>query len=926
MKQKYNIQLVAFLVLSNFLFACQREFDNLADPAIPFPEPSELAISRVNESALALQWEYEHIGEEGFKVEQNNTKNNSWESLRDPIPYNNTGQYKVEITNLPPGKYKFRVFGYFKQRNGEYIDKEWTQLDNPTISISGNKTFVPVSDTITKVRLSTTETLHKEKGVCWSLGTKEATLKDNYLKMSSDSISISKLNLVPSQMYYIRTYLTNYIDTVYSKEYASMRTEQDVPFPVTMPPKDITNSSVRLGGDATFDGGYPILECGICYGTDSTTNQTVKCPNIAVYDTLISNLSGNTTYYVKAYAINEKGTGCGEIISFTTLPTDLPKVETGIISNVSYKSATCTGNVITDEGAPIIECGICYSTNPVPTTDDFTVKATPGIGSFTVNLTGLTDNTVYYIRAFAINEGGTGYGDEVKSFKTIEIILPKVETGAISDILYNTVTCTGNVVDGGGGAVTECGICYSKNPVPTTADFKVSATPGIGSFSVTLKELTANTDYYVRAFAVNEKGPGYGEIKSFKTLPPVAPTVQTLSVSDRGSRSAKINAIISNNGGAAIIESGICWGTSNNPTVEQNMGMTTNGPTAIGNFTHSAIGLTQDTEYYVRAYAKNQSGLTGYGVSLNFTTQTPWRQIDDFPGTARNSVISFSIENVGYVGLGTNALPEAVSKTWYSDIWAFDGTAWSPKTFFQGGDRDAAVSFTIGTDVYIGLGWGGSNNTPVDFWKYNPEANAWDPIANFTGEARGRSVGFSLAGKGYVATGTNINKNDPYEYTPSTNEWTPKASIPDDLSKVEGAVAFTIGNKAYLGLGYIGGKSSTPDDRNDSKAFYEYNGTGWTKIDDFPSNARNSAVAFVIGNKAYVGLGFNGQNYIDFYQFDPAQPSGKKWTRMCDFKGKSRGRAAVFVINNKAYIGLGSHSSEEPALNDFWEYDPSIDY
>lgn len=816
MKVHYFILLTLLTLLS-----CEREYNNLADPAVSFPKPSGLTISRVNESTLVLRWEYQHIGEDGFKIEQ--SENDSWD-LRNSILYNKNEKYEETIINLPPGKYKFRVYGYFRQRNSECIEKEWIQLDYPKISISDNKTTVFVTDTVTKVHFFTADTLYKEKGVCWSSKTQGATLKDSYLKMSTDSISISKLNLAPHTMYYIRAYVTNYIDTVYSKEYKSMQTERGVPFPITTTPKDITNISARVGGDATNDGGYSISERGICYGTDSTTNQKIKCLNSTVYDTLIVNLLGNTTYYVKAYAVNEKGTGYGEIKSFKTLPAVLPKVGAVKISNISYSSATCASDVINDGGATIAKCGICYSKTPQPTTNDFIVNATPRVGSFNVNITELTGNTDYYIRAYATNSQGTSYSEEVKQFRT---------------------------------------------------------------------------------------------------LAPVAPIIQTLSVDNIGSRSAKTNVVISDNGGAVITQSGICWGITNDPTITQNTGMTTNGPLVVGNFIHPINNLSDTTVYYARAYAKNQSGLMGYGTSVKFTTRTPWHQKADFQGTARNSVISFSINNIGYVGLGTNDMADNDKRSknteWYDDLWGFDGTKWEQKASITGA-RDAAISFVIGTDAYVGLGWGGST-VYSDLWKYNSITNAWTKMADFTGGARGRSVGFSVSGKGYISTGATSTSlfNDTWEYTSNAGigAWVKKGNIP---TQREGAVAFTIGTKAYMGLGYY---NST-----DFKDFYEYNSANgtWAKIDDFPGNARNGAVAFVINGRAYVGLGWNGTNYLDFYEFNPSASAGQRWAKMCNFRGLARGRAAVFTINNKAYIGLGTHDITQPALKDMWEYNPTLDY
>ncbi|MDD3875859.1 MAG: FISUMP domain-containing protein [Bacteroidales bacterium] len=92
-------------------------------------------------------------------------------------------------------------------------------------------------------------------------------------------------------------------------------------------------------------------------------------------------------------------------------------VVTGTASNIQQTTATVTGNVTSDGGSSVTERGICYSIGSNPTTSSSKASAGSGTGSFTANLTGLRENTTYYVRAYAINEKGTAYGDE-RSFAT----------------------------------------------------------------------------------------------------------------------------------------------------------------------------------------------------------------------------------------------------------------------------------------------------------------------------------------------------------------------------------------------------------------------------------------------------------------------------------------------------------------------------
>ena len=104
---------------------------------------------------------------------------------------------------------------------------------------------------------------------------------------------------------------------------------------------------------------------------------------------------------------------------------------------------------------------------------------------------------------------------------------------------------------------------------------------------------------------------------------PLLPTVTTSQVSDITQVSAVSGGNVTDDGGSAVTERGICWSTSQNPTI--NNSHVANG-TGTGSFTCQMTGLTAGTKYYVRAYAKNSQG-TAYGSEVSFTTQSSWENI-----------------------------------------------------------------------------------------------------------------------------------------------------------------------------------------------------------------------------------------------------------------------------------------------------------
>jgi N-acetylneuraminic acid mutarotase len=334
----------------------------------------------------------------------------------------------------------------------------------------------------------------------------------------------------------------------------------------------------------------------------------------------------------------------------------------------------------------------------------------------------------------------------------------------------------------------------------------------------------------------------------------------------------------------------------------------------------------------VRAYATNSAG-TGYGKQLSFTTSlkqaaepTHWPQLSNFPGGARYSAASFSIGTKMYIGIGYNDADLPVR-----DFWEWDQATniWTRKAVYPGNSTGIVVCFSIGTKGYIGTGNDfKTNGFTNEFWEYDPETDSWTQKASLpSSPARALAVGFSIGSKGYIGIGnknpfSNGNLSDYYqdfwEWDQATNVWTKKADFPGNTRS--GAVGFSIGNKGYIGTGKSDGASYTKD-------FWEWDQATniWTKKADFAGNPRESAVGFSIGNKGYIGTGYTGNGdgnafYKDFWEWDQAT---NLWTKKSDFTGDARASAFGVSIGNKGYIGTGGDgSSINYAFHDLWEYDP----
>ena len=346
-----------------------------------------------------------------------------------------------------------------------------------------------------------------------------------------DSYEENVTGLVEGSTYYVRAYAVNGGKTAYSTNEVSFVAEKytiNAPTVTTSSATNITTSSATIGGNVTSDGGATVTERGVCYSTSSsnpTTSNSKKSSGSGLgnFTVNLSNLSAGTKYYVRAYAINEVGTSYGPTISFTTEePTySKPTVTTSSATYVTTSSATIGGNVTSDGGTTVTECGVCYSTSSsTPTTSNSKKTAGSGLGNFTVNLSNLSAGTKYYVRAYAINEVGTSYGSTI-SFTTEEepsYSKPAVTTSSATNVTTSSATIGGNVTSDGGTTVTERGVCYSTSSSnPTTSNSKKSSGSGLGNFTVNLSNLSAGTKYYVRAYAINEVGTSYGSTISFTT-------------------------------------------------------------------------------------------------------------------------------------------------------------------------------------------------------------------------------------------------------------------------------------------------------------------------------------------------------------------------------------------------------------------------
>lgn len=355
-------------------------------------------------------------------------------------------------------------------------------------------------------------------GICWGTSNKPSLDSDHFVDTKDNKTIVSLSTLQENTTYYVRAYAKNKVGIAYSESTAF--TTLTLPKVQTNDISSVQLTSAMLNALLLSNGNDSTITKGFCWS--ESTNPTLSSSHIEVnvptlsYTYQLSNLKDETQYYVRAYAKNKIGTVYGSEKTFTTLSATKPVVTTSTASEISYTSVTVGGNVTSDGGATVTERGICYSKSSSPTISNSKVISGSGIGAFTTNLTGLSDGTTYYVRAYAINSKGTSYGSQV-TLTTKAYSTPTVTTNTVTDITSNSATISGNVTSDGGATVTERGICYSTSSSPTISNSRVASGTGTGSFSVNLTNLSANTKYYYRAYAKNSKGVSYGNQGSFTT-------------------------------------------------------------------------------------------------------------------------------------------------------------------------------------------------------------------------------------------------------------------------------------------------------------------------------------------------------------------------------------------------------------------------
>ncbi len=413
-----------------------------------------------------------------------------------------------------------------------------------------------------------------EYGFCWGSDPScpnKITVGGSISEGSAYSYPIS--GLATGTTYYYKAYAANSAGTS-SGSPVSFTTSVAATAPT------VTSDSVSsidsgygtINGTVTAVGSSTITQYGFVYGTTSScTSQAIVGYTISQgssFSYQLSGLSAGTTYYYKAYATNAVGTSYGSLNYFTTTASAAtPTVATYSASDISGNSATLNGYIDSIGGYSITQYGFYYGTTSSCTSQAIVGYSADAGNSFTLDLSSLSEYTMYYYKAYATNAAGTSYGS-VYSFTTDSASTPTVTT-LTPLVNQGYTTLYGYVTSKGGSNIESYGFYYGTTSSPSTQVVVASDDiDAYDTFSYTLSGLTDGTTYYVMAYATNSEGTSYGSVLSFVAEGDVTTTTPTTTTTEQESSSGPV--CVFTIGSSTYSMNGISVTSDVAPYIEQN--------------------------------------------------------------------------------------------------------------------------------------------------------------------------------------------------------------------------------------------------------------------------------------------------------------------------------------------------------------------
>ncbi len=489
----------------------------------------------------------------------------------------------------------------------------------PLVSITVPAAFSTVFGTLTLTATSTYYLNSGVQGVQFKIDGANigsmvtATSGPDMYTMSWDTTGASNglhsISAVSSD--YIGNSTTTTIDVIVSNDSSAV-----IPTLSQASISSITASSSVASSTMTSTGGAIAGFTGFAYGTDPTftastaTTSQAGSFDIGAFNATLSNLSCNTTYYVRPYAENSAGTAFGASQSFTTNACLPPSAPTNVSAYAGNANATISFAIPTSNGGSPI---LYYFASSTPDNDIATSTVSP------IVVNGLTNNTSYTFQIYAVNAAGTSSVSVASNSVTPAVPIvyssPTVIVSSSYPITATSSTLNGSISDDGNASTTLVGFNFGLDT--SYGGFTTEHFPSdTGPFSITITGLTCETLYHYQAYALNAAHwTGLSGDQTFTTGACSVPTISVASASSISQTSATINGNLTISDGANATAEGFEYGTDTNYGTVVSFA----GYYPTGAFNQSLTGLTCGSTYHYRSFATNSAG-TASSTDQSFTT------------------------------------------------------------------------------------------------------------------------------------------------------------------------------------------------------------------------------------------------------------------------------------------------------------------
>jgi uncharacterized protein (TIGR02145 family) len=552
-----------------------------------------------------------------------------------------SGTFTSSITGLTPGTlYYVRSYATNSVGTNYGAQTSFTTLNTATISATASATLITSNSATTGGDITADGgAAVTSRGVVYGTSAGSATYSVTS-GTGTGTYTISLTGLTPATTYFVRSFATNSVGTVYGTE-TSFTTIALAPSITSSTVTGTTKYGASVGGTITSNGGSIISVSGICWSTTATPttsdSKTTDGTTSGTFTSTITGLTAGTTYFVRAYATNAIGTSYGAVESFTTLST--PLAQTTVLIGTQRWTDKNLNVANYRNGDPIT-----YAANAA----QWAAANAAGEGAYTYLKYASGDGGATYGKLYnwyAVNDARglapTGYHVPTKAEWTT---LRGTQPGNGKTLKSNTNDWSASFNNVNNFITYIPDANYSNyngtnstgfNALPGGSLFPNGTNGNYGSASLwtatidPLNSAKANWTYFHSTFLYDgadccgtyELGNGMAirlvkDNNAIETSPINPILANTTAATSITANSAILGGTITDEGATQVSVRGLVYGTTTgSSTYSVTVG------SGGGTFTSTLTGLSQGTTYYVRSFATNTQG-TAYGTETSFTTQT----------------------------------------------------------------------------------------------------------------------------------------------------------------------------------------------------------------------------------------------------------------------------------------------------------------